>query len=787
MSAIPIMVSLLGNAAGFIQAVNGAKGNLDNFASSLARSRAMMGTLGVTAAGAGFVSLGQSIFKAHERFEAIAIGLKLTTGSLQGSREEMEFVRTEADRLGLSFLDLAHGYKNLTASTTETSLAGQKTRNIFSSLMEAATVYRLSMDDVSGVMRAMTQIMSKGTVQTEDLNQVAERMPGVFSAAAKSMGMDTKTLRKELELGKVDSIKFIESYAGAMRALVEGELPDAIKTGTAELGRLRTAWDNFLINLGKTGIVDNMGKSMSGLAEAIDFVSKSMNGRLGDTYIQDIESADPKLNALTKKWIQLNYHIAETERLIPLAKRAKDSWFGSGKETNDLYFQFERLNEIINHGKKEWPKTFEHVTEEIKMAKDQSNAMLSVIAGMGKSLEKSEFEKNKKKAAPKEKREILTDDKVKFSVETEIMLEEESKSLDEFSRKIKEAEQAYKKLVETPSDKFQEDIEKMHLLFQRGKMSPDEFINGVHKAHDEMTGFAEKVKEAEQAYKDLMSTPADEFAEQIQKFYLLAERGKISWDEFGKAAETAHIKMFESGNESYKKLQEAQLQFFQGVQSGFESAIYNFISMKDAASGFFIEVEHRAMTLKTLFADVYNSIVSEFLGMLAKMAAQMLANTLFGEKMKALQAATSVALGNTITAAMTPAAITTSIATEGTASAVGFTAFQSAVLAAKGMMLAGVAHGGLDEVPREGTYLLDGGEGVIKADQNKSLRNFLKENEGGRGNNENQSSQNVYNIRVVLNSQSIDSRGMDAVAKTIAPSIMREMRKTKRNQLRSSS
>lgn len=39
--------------------------------------------------------------------------------------------------------------------------------------------------------------------------------------------------------------------------------------------------------------------------------------------------------------------------------------------------------------------------------------------------------------------------------------------------------------------------------------------------------------------------------------------------------------------------------------------------------------------------------------------------------------------------------------------------------------LAGQAHSGIDSIPREGTYLLDGGERVIKRDQNRDLTNFL--------------------------------------------------------------
>ncbi len=41
------------------------------------------------------------------------------------------------------------------------------------------------------------------------------------------------------------------------------------------------------------------------------------------------------------------------------------------------------------------------------------------------------------------------------------------------------------------------------------------------------------------------------------------------------------------------------------------------------------------------------------------------------------------------------------------------------------------AHGGLDYVPKEQTYLLDRGERVISPNQNKDLTDFLKSGTGG--------------------------------------------------------
>lgn len=50
----------------------------------------------------------------------------------------------------------------------------------------------------------------------------------------------------------------------------------------------------------------------------------------------------------------------------------------------------------------------------------------------------------------------------------------------------------------------------------------------------------------------------------------------------------------------------------------------------------------------------------------------------------------------------------------------------------KGVQMGGIAHGGLDYVPKESTYLLDKGERVLSPNQNKDLNRFMAEG-GGSG------------------------------------------------------
>lgn len=51
----------------------------------------------------------------------------------------------------------------------------------------------------------------------------------------------------------------------------------------------------------------------------------------------------------------------------------------------------------------------------------------------------------------------------------------------------------------------------------------------------------------------------------------------------------------------------------------------------------------------------------------------------------------------------------------------------------KGVSLSGMAHDGIDNIPKEGTWLLDGGERVLNPNQNKDLTNYLSQAQSNSG------------------------------------------------------
>jgi tape measure domain-containing protein len=139
------------------------------------------------------------------------LSFSLGAGQVTG---QMEYLRKTTNALGVEFGSTAVMYAKLTAAARGTSMEGANTKKLFESVGKASTVMGLSAAEVQGIFLSLTQVMSKGTVQAEEIRgQLAERLPGAFATAASAMGVTTGEFSKRLELGQVVSNDFSPKFA----------------------------------------------------------------------------------------------------------------------------------------------------------------------------------------------------------------------------------------------------------------------------------------------------------------------------------------------------------------------------------------------------------------------------------------------------------------------------------------------------------------------------------------------------------------------------------------------
>lgn len=223
----------------------------------------------------GILSAAQGLKNQTVQLDSLDKSLEAVSGSAAEFAKNERYLEELSDRLGVSLLDTSKAFKNFYAASTLAGISANETRRIFSSATEAASVLKLSQDDLNGVLLAFGQIASKGNVQAEELRgQIGERLPGAFSIAAKAMGVTQAELNKMLEKGEVVASEFLPKFATELQKTFS--LGGKEATGlAATLARVQTKITEFVKSNqeGFSKLVDGISAVIVGLLSFATFIT----------------------------------------------------------------------------------------------------------------------------------------------------------------------------------------------------------------------------------------------------------------------------------------------------------------------------------------------------------------------------------------------------------------------------------------------------------------------------------------------------------------------------------
>jgi len=215
---------------------------------------------------------------ASKVFEQANARFVAATGSISQARTEMSFVIKTARDLGLRIDTSAKAFSRLTAATKGSELAGEQVRKIFTAVSQAAAALRLESGEVEGTFRAIEQIMSKGSVQAEELRgQLGERLPGAFRLAAEAMGVTTQALGQMLKSGEVLADDFLPKFTEALSKSFSEASKSNVNSFTGSMNNLANAGLLFANEFNK---VAGVSKIVVGLIKAltsvVDFMTRNL-------------------------------------------------------------------------------------------------------------------------------------------------------------------------------------------------------------------------------------------------------------------------------------------------------------------------------------------------------------------------------------------------------------------------------------------------------------------------------------------------------------------------------
>ena len=265
-----------------IKKIDGSVGdsqrNVGNYKSALggltSSFRNLLGAMGVVGGVALFGNLLQESYEAVKKLDAQNNALKQIFETEAQIAFQKEYLADVTNRYGLELVSATDGYTKYSAAVKGTALEGEKARYIFSSFSGASAKLGLNAEQQSGIFKALEQMISKGTVQAEELRgQLGDRMPGAFKLFADAAGVSTKELGEMLKKGEVLSDDILPKVAAKLNETYNLGTGETIDTLAAAQNRLKNSFTSFLDGVaGNKELISGLAVGMEGLGTVLSFL-----------------------------------------------------------------------------------------------------------------------------------------------------------------------------------------------------------------------------------------------------------------------------------------------------------------------------------------------------------------------------------------------------------------------------------------------------------------------------------------------------------------------------------
>jgi len=231
------------NVGNYRSAFNGIGSSMTSFASAF----------GIIGGAAGLAMVTKDMFEQTKALESLDFALKTVTGTQQNFTETQSFLSRISEQYGGEINTLTSSYIQFYASA-KNKLAGKEIQDIFESISKSAGVLGLSTERQGKAFLALNQMMSKGTIQAEELRgQLSEALPnamGIMKNAVQVLNPEMKVTEKligeMMKKGELLSAEVLPEFARQMEKSYGIENVTKVNTLNASVARLSNGYKEFV-------------------------------------------------------------------------------------------------------------------------------------------------------------------------------------------------------------------------------------------------------------------------------------------------------------------------------------------------------------------------------------------------------------------------------------------------------------------------------------------------------------------------------------------------------------
>jgi tape measure domain-containing protein len=264
------------------RAVGDFSKNVGNYKSAFKGLGDIFSAFGLVGGITGAVALGKEIFNTTKEIQSLDLALKSVTGSQENFKEQQSFLSTIANKYGLEIKDLTKQYTSFYVAA-KNKLAATEIQNLFENISKSGSALGLSNETLGRSFTALNQMLSKGTVASEELRgQLAEALPGSVQAMVKAVqilhpeikNLTEKGLFEMIKAGNILASEVLPETARQLVILTGADKAEGIETITKTVNRLSNSWTKMIISINESdtsGFSKFVKTIIDGLTNIIDF------------------------------------------------------------------------------------------------------------------------------------------------------------------------------------------------------------------------------------------------------------------------------------------------------------------------------------------------------------------------------------------------------------------------------------------------------------------------------------------------------------------------------------
>ena len=261
-------------AQAFKKGIAEVRNEVHNFKNSL------MGVGAAIGAGLGFADLisklketTKQLSVARATLENVSFETKDAAINTKLYAQNLDFANKLAKKYHQNQIEIIDNFAQFHAACMSTNISLEDQQKIYEALTRAAAYFHMSESRAKDMMVAVTQMISKNVVSSEELRrQLGNALPGAFNMMANAVGVTTAELEKLLKAGKLASGPALIKFADELNKQTQNISFDSVQL---KINDLQNAWIKLVDNSGFEQFYKDI---LDWATETLDSLSDSFSG-----------------------------------------------------------------------------------------------------------------------------------------------------------------------------------------------------------------------------------------------------------------------------------------------------------------------------------------------------------------------------------------------------------------------------------------------------------------------------------------------------------------------------